>query len=68
MAQGTVKWFNESKGFGFITAEDGTDVFVYSQVHRGEWSLRPLLKVTKSALISKKARKVRRLSMSVNCN
>ena len=29
MAQGTVKWFNESKGFGFITAEDGTDVFVH---------------------------------------
>jgi CspA family cold shock protein len=29
MAQGTVKWFNASKGFGFITAEDGTDVFVH---------------------------------------
>ncbi len=29
MAQGTVKWFNESKGFGFITGEDGTDVFVH---------------------------------------
>jgi CspA family cold shock protein len=29
MAQGTVKWFNDSKGFGFITAEDGTDVFVH---------------------------------------
>ena len=29
MAQGTVKWFNESKGFGFVTAEDGTDVFVH---------------------------------------
>jgi CspA family cold shock protein len=29
MAQGTVKWFNESKGFGFITSEDGTDVFVH---------------------------------------
>ena len=29
MAQGTVKWFNDAKGFGFITAEDGRDVFVH---------------------------------------
>jgi CspA family cold shock protein len=29
MANGKVKWFNESKGFGFITADDGTDVFVH---------------------------------------
>jgi len=29
MANGTVKWFNESKGFGFITRDDGTDVFVH---------------------------------------
>jgi cold shock protein len=29
MSTGTVKWFNESKGFGFITKEDGTDVFVH---------------------------------------
>ncbi len=29
MASGTVKWFNESKGFGFITSEDGSDVFVH---------------------------------------
>ncbi|MDH5202764.1 MAG: cold-shock protein [Nitrospirota bacterium] len=29
MTQGTVKWFNDSKGFGFITAEDSTDVFVH---------------------------------------
>jgi CspA family cold shock protein len=27
--KGTVKWFNDSKGFGFITAEDGKDVFVH---------------------------------------
>lgn len=29
MTKGTVKWFNESKGYGFITAEDGTDVFAH---------------------------------------
>lgn len=29
MATGTVKWFNESKGFGFITSEEGSDVFVH---------------------------------------
>ncbi|MEJ2158763.1 MAG: cold-shock protein [Desulfobacteraceae bacterium] len=29
MANGTVKWFNEKKGFGFIEQEDGPDVFVH---------------------------------------
>jgi cold shock protein len=29
MPTGTVKWFNEVKGFGFLTTEDGTDIFVH---------------------------------------
>lgn len=29
MPNGTVKWFNDAKGFGFITAEDGTEAFVH---------------------------------------
>jgi len=29
MATGTIKWFNEAKGFGFITSEEGGDVFVH---------------------------------------
>ncbi len=36
MNEGKVKWFNESKGFGFITAEDNTDVFVHYSSIQGD--------------------------------
>ncbi len=36
MQNGTVKWFNEAKGFGFISGEDGHDIFVhYSSISGG---------------------------------
>ena len=33
---GKVKWFNEQKGYGFATAEDGTEVFVHFSAIQGE--------------------------------
>ena len=36
MAKGTVKWFSNQKGYGFVTPESGDDVFVHHSVIQGD--------------------------------
>ncbi len=58
---GTVKWFNETKGYGFITPESGPDVFVHFRAIEGN-GFKTLAEGRRSASKSYKARKACRPS------
>ena len=64
MATGKVKWFNDAKGYGFITAEDGVDVFVHYSVISmdGFKSLREGQTVEYEAVETPKGRQAQRVS------
>jgi CspA family cold shock protein len=64
MATGKVKWFNDAKGYGFIEAEDGVDVFVhYSAIAMdGFKSLREGQEVSYESIETPKGRQASKVS------
>ena len=65
---GKVKWFNDAKGYGFIEAEDGVDVFVHYSVitMTGFKSLREGQAVVYESINTDKGRQAANVSLPVN--
>ena len=67
ITRGKVKWFNDAKGFGFIEAEDGVDVFVHYSVitMEGYKSLREGQTVAYAAVETPKGRQASKVMFEV---
>lgn len=68
MTKGTVKWFNATKGYGFISTEEGEDVFVHYSALEDNGEFRTLDEGQKLNLKSLKAKKVLKLQTLLNYN
>lgn len=64
---GTVKWFNETKGFGFIKQENGPDVFAHFSAIQGD-GFRTLAEGQKVEFVITQGQKVHKLKASKFCN
>ncbi len=62
--KGTVKWFNPTKGFGFIEGEDGTDYFVHQTAIKDEKNLREGDNVTFDAVDAERGKQAQNVELA----
>jgi len=62
--KGTVKWFNPTKGFGFIEGEDGTDYFVHQSAIKDEKNLKEGDNVTFDAVDAERGKQAQKVELA----